>query len=326
MSPTLVVITPIRNEEWILDRFLAVTSKFADLILILDQNSTDSSREICCRFPKVVLLNNPSTEYDEASRQQRLLAEARERVSGNRFLLALDADELVAADAPASAGWEKMLSAAPGTVVYLEKVDLLAPLDRAVRYEPWPLGYVDDGTIHIPSKIHSIRIPMTPDAPRLVINDAKILHYAFTRPTAYRAKQRLYAVLEAINSTSPLRHRRITYAANRDWTSGHRVEPVVPGWFTGWETVGINMRTVHDVTYSWHDFEVLRLFAIHGVDRFRFDDIWDTDWEACRQVGLKRGEPGMPNFSIPTAGLAARLAGRIVAASTIIARRLKGYR
>jgi glycosyltransferase involved in cell wall biosynthesis len=64
-SPKIVVLTPIKNEEWILERFLSVTSQFADLIIIADQNSTDSSRNICQKYPKVKLIENKSDQYDE---------------------------------------------------------------------------------------------------------------------------------------------------------------------------------------------------------------------------------------------------------------------
>jgi len=33
----IVVVTPVRNEAWILERFLSVTSRFADHIIIADQ-------------------------------------------------------------------------------------------------------------------------------------------------------------------------------------------------------------------------------------------------------------------------------------------------
>src|SRR5262249_47213302 len=56
-SPTsprpVVVLTPVRNEAWILARFLAVTARFADLILVADQGSTDGSAELCRACPKV---------------------------------------------------------------------------------------------------------------------------------------------------------------------------------------------------------------------------------------------------------------------------------
>ena len=65
-TPKIVVITPVKNEAWILDRFLAVTSQFADCIIIADQNSTDESKDICKKYPKVIVIDNKSTKYDES--------------------------------------------------------------------------------------------------------------------------------------------------------------------------------------------------------------------------------------------------------------------
>ena len=101
-TPSIVVLTPVRNESWILERFLAVTSQFADVIIVADQRSTDASREICRRFAKVIVIDNADPEYNERSRQQQLIAAARELVSGAKILMAIDADEILAADSLAS--------------------------------------------------------------------------------------------------------------------------------------------------------------------------------------------------------------------------------
>ena len=57
-NPQLIVLTPVRNEAWVLRAFLTATSLWADKIIIADQMSTDGSREICKEFPKVILLDN----------------------------------------------------------------------------------------------------------------------------------------------------------------------------------------------------------------------------------------------------------------------------
>jgi hypothetical protein len=46
--------------------FSAVTSQFADHIIIANQNSTDQSVAICKRYPKVTVIENQSDKYDEA--------------------------------------------------------------------------------------------------------------------------------------------------------------------------------------------------------------------------------------------------------------------
>lgn len=309
----LVVLTPVKNEAWILDRFLTVTSQVADLIVVVDQGSTDGSREICRRFPKVHTVDNSSPDYDESGRQQLLLRTARELVPGEKILLALDADEILAADAPGSPGWQAMRDAAPGTVLCFEKPDLWQGTDRCLRYDtPWPVGYVDDGAEHVARRLHSIRVPTPEGAPQLHLPDVKILHYALTRLDCQAAKARFYSVQENLHGTSPLYRRRALYSKERDWSASGRLEPVPQQWLAGWEERGIDLHTIPRETFYWQDFEVLRLFAHHGVRRFWLDDVWGFDWEACRRCALARGIPGIP--LTPPAGppWVCRLAGELL--------------
>ena len=95
--PLLICMTPVRNEAWILNAFLKATSLWADFIIIADQCSTDGSREIAMRYPKVILIDNNNTDYNEAVRQKMLIDKARE-IDGDKILFALDADEIFAAN------------------------------------------------------------------------------------------------------------------------------------------------------------------------------------------------------------------------------------
>ncbi len=87
--PTVICLTPVRNEAWILERFLRCASLWADHIVIADQRSDDGSPEIARRFPKVLLIANDTVGLDEAARQRLLLAAAR-RIAGPRLLVTLD--------------------------------------------------------------------------------------------------------------------------------------------------------------------------------------------------------------------------------------------
>jgi ribosomal silencing factor RsfS len=53
-----IVLMPIKNEDWILNFSLSQISKWADYIIIADQNSIDRSIEICKRFKKVSIIKN----------------------------------------------------------------------------------------------------------------------------------------------------------------------------------------------------------------------------------------------------------------------------
>jgi glycosyltransferase involved in cell wall biosynthesis len=295
--PKIVVITPVKNEDWILDRFLAVTSQFADLIIIADQNSTDKSIDICKNYPKVTLIPNRSEQFNEASRQLLLIQTARELVPEHKILLALDADEILAASAVKTMGWQSMLKAQPGTVLCFEKPDLYVTPSRCIRYEtPWPLGYVDDGAEHQPKKIHSIRIPMPENAPRLHIHEVKILHYTL-RSETQAAKFRLYSAIENSLSTGFALTRRDKYNLNSK-NKKLQISSCPTEWFTGWEEIGIDMETIFHQKYSWQDFEVLKYFHKYGLHRFWVDDIWEFDWEACRLFALANGLTEIPDFQI----------------------------
>lgn len=280
----IVVLTPVRNEAWILDRFLSVTSEFADYIIILDQNSNDKSRNICEKYSKVVLINNNSDKYNEGERQKLLLKAARNIVQGRKLILALDADEIIAANAPYTSDWERMLTSEPGTILYFQKQDLYPTPDNYICYpEFFPLGYMDDGKEHFPKLIHSPRIPTPQNSARLFLNEIKILHYLWTRPNSRLSKNRWYSVQENILGNSSLFNRRYRYKPDINYPITNAKPKKIPvEWFDGWDKCGIDMRTVNDSKYHWQDFDLLRLFKKYGVYRFWFDAIWNFDWETCR--------------------------------------------
>ena len=298
----IVVVTPVRNEAWILDRFLSVASRVADRIIVADQRSTDESRAICLRYPKCTVIDNPTDEFNEGERQRLLIHHARALVPSPRIILALDADEILAADAVQASGWRSMLGAAPGTIVCVDRVDLYETPDRCMRHDRLtPLGYVDDGVEHAARDMHSVRVPIPDHAPRLLLSDVTVLHYATLRPGALASKLRWYSVLENVRGTCPWvfkRRLRYSHAMHVNFTGAGRIVSSPAAWFRRWEEAGIDMRTVHDDLYHWYDVEVLRYFRAYGTRTFWLDDIWDFDWEACRQDASRRHEFGIPDARV----------------------------
>lgn len=298
-TPKIVVITPVKNEAWILDRFLSVTSEFADYIIIADQNSTDGSQAICKKYPKVILIENKSDKFNESERQLLLIQAARDLITEHKIILALDADEILAANAIETQSWQGILKAKPGTVLFFEKPDLFRTTHECIRTGILtPLGYVDDGAEHKPQKIHSVRIPMPEYATRLHIHDIKIIHYGVTRLDAHASKLRLYSVIENVLDVSNPLSRRSRYPSNPDYLSLGKLETAPDEWFLEWENRGIDMHTIIKQKYYNYDFEVLLYFHKYGIQRFLLEDIWKYDWEACRQYAQSIGMINIPDYPI----------------------------
>lgn len=296
-SRKIVVLTPVKNEAWILNSFLSVCSTFADHILIADQQSTDGSLDIYPNFPKVTLVKNENPDFNEAERQLLLLNKARELYGENTILLALDADELIAANATKTEDWQRMLNTDPGTVLYFEKPSLYRDSATVIRFfhGGWPLGYVDDGATHFPDKIHSTRVPTPPNAPKVYLEQIKFIHYNTLRLDANASKLRYYGMLENIHNTKGLRNRIRMYNSNIEASQiGDAVETTKKEWLDPWKQLDIEVHNFPTFDHYWYDIEALRLMKKYGTKRFAFDDIWNYDWESLRQKALKREEKNIP--------------------------------
>lgn len=293
----IIVLTPIKNEEWILDVFIKSCLLFADHILIADQNSTDRSVEIASKYDKVVLIKNENADFNEDERQKLLINKARELFGLNNFLLALDADEIITSNSINSTDWDKIKQTALGTVFLFDKPTPLFNLNLVFRYrEGFPLGFIDDGSEHYPSVIHSTRIP-TPDyGSKIFLENISFLHLCFVRQNTQFSKNRYYCTLEKIKKNRNLRIRRLMYNffSPRDYIKMGPKDILNKNWYKIYDEKGINLKEFKEEPYYYMDFEVLKIFNRYGTKLFYNEPIWHFDWEACRLEGIKRGIEGMP--------------------------------
>lgn len=287
-SPVFLCLTPVRDEAWILERFLACAATWADHIIVADQGSTDGSAEIAQAHPKVTYVRNPSREYDEGARQRLLIDAARRIPVGDRrrVLIALDADEVLSANWSESPEWERASAAAPGTVLQFHWMNVAPGCERGwPSEEPIPFGFVDDGSPHGGETIHSRRLPIPDGAPCETFEDLVVLHYQYADWERMRSKQRWYQCWE-----------RLRYPAKRPVTlyrQYHHMDaavqtatPLRPDWVAAYERAGVDMRTFERAPYYRWDTELVALFAEHGVEPFRKLNVWDFDLATvAREVG-----------------------------------------
>ncbi len=288
-QPTIICLTPIRNEAWILDRFLRCASCWADLIILADQGSTDDSVAIARTFPKVRVIANSGQNYDEFARQELLIRTARELVPGPRLLLALDADEVFTANYAASAEWTKMLQSPPGTVFRFRWVNLCPDLRRAWLSRPsFAWGFMDNGAPHSGKDIHSVRVPVPDGSPQVVCEEIRALHYQFTDPGRMQSKHRWYQCFERV--------RRPDVSAVKIFDKYHHVDRVKaeefvaikPEWLRSYQEQGIDMLSVHkpaDGLYWW-DPLLADMMAHHGTAFFARENIWEEWPPVAKKLGV----------------------------------------
>jgi hypothetical protein len=275
---SIICVTPVRNEAWILERFLAAAELWADHIVVLDQRSTDGSREIARRFAKVRLLDNDSPTYDEGARQRMLLAAARE-VPGRRLIVALDADEALSANYAESGEWDAMRVAAPGTAFTFDWVNVLGSGDEAwLPTDKVPFAFVDDGAEHNGHQIHSTRIPVRDSSVVVGQEHTKVLHLQYVDPKRMKSKQRWYQCWERINHPDKRPVQIYRQYHRMDAFPPEQIRRVDQAWFEGYRRAGIDFKAVVDDPLYWWDEEIVRWFGQYGTEHFRRIDIWDVEW------------------------------------------------
>ena len=277
-EPTVVCITPVKNEEWILRRFLDAASLWADQIIVLDQCSEDSSREIAMSHPKVRLLLDDEPAYDEGRRQRTLLAAAR-AVPGPKVIVALDADEALSGDLLTSAAWRAALASAPGTVIRLRWANLLPGCTRAwMAPDLMPFGFVDDGREHVGGPIHNRRVPDGPDQPSIVIDEGRVMHYQLAAWDRMLSKQRWYQCWERLRMSEKRPIQLYRQYHFMDAIPPAEVHPVPSGWMEPYVAAGLDMTSIPEQAWYRWDIEVLDWLVEHGPSTFARLDVWDPDY------------------------------------------------
>lgn len=200
LSRKIVVLTPVKNEAWILPLFCKSTSLWADYIVIADQGSTDGSREIVSQFPKVMLINNESTDLDENYRDKILIIKARELVGDNGILFRIDADEIFTPNFN-STDWVDIKCSPAGTFWRFKWLQLTPKLKSYWENGTAFGAFVDDGRDYSTHGIiHSRELfPHSDNDKSIIAPHIQLLHFQFTDWTRMQSKHRYYQCFEHIN-------------------------------------------------------------------------------------------------------------------------------
>lgn len=276
-KPLLICLTPVRNEEWVLNAFLKATSLWADYIVIADQGSTDESRKIAREYSKVILIDNNNPDFNEAERQKLLIDKARE-VDGDKILFALDADEIFSANFMNTSDWNSIVNSKQGDVFWFKWAQVLS--DKIHYWVPqnyYPWVFHDDGKEphgNYTANIHSMRIPYPIEENQMFyVDDFKVMHFQHYFPKRNMAKQRFYMLIDySLNQRSTIKLSR-TYANRRVKEKHFRLTEEM---IYNEEIHGLNLFDLIDTETRkfWFDKYVVERIIESGERAYKNLDIW----------------------------------------------------
>lgn len=280
-KPLLICMTPVRNEAWVIQAFLEVTSLWADYIIIADQASTDGSREVAKSHPKVILIENNNSEFNEPERQKLLVDKARE-IEGDKILFGFDADEMLSANFMQTDDWKKIINSKPGDVFSLKWAEICPNKKEyweSNKSYPW-VFHDDDIELHrnYVQNIHSMRIPYPSHEKQIFyINDFRVLHLAYLSSVRVNAKRRFYKFIDwELNHLSPIKYSR-SYAQTKKECSINKI----PNEFLyNTNQHGFNLFDLVDLNTSelWYDQYVSKNMMKYSSNSLSKLDIWDSEF------------------------------------------------
>lgn len=286
---TVICAVPVKNEAWILKDFIESAQAWADIIIIIDHDSSDNGMQIARQYDKVrwVPMHDPSV--DRGHRRKALIEEAR-KIPGRRLIFTIDADEMLSANWKQSSEWGLLLNAPEGTRFDFDWIELFPGLEKYAGF--FQSGaFVDDDSEYFNrgTETHESRLPLT-KGQLVKLNDIKLLHCINVDMERMFSKHRWYKCMEYIETNRRPWSLCIMYQDIRIKTYDAPVLPVDPKWLDGYDWIEKyrSIGTDHGRCY-WYDAEVLNYFDKYGTKKFSKLNIWDIDWNQKAQGMDRKG-------------------------------------
>lgn len=270
----VICLTPVKNEEWIIEKFLKAASIWADHIILSDQGSTDNTTKIASQFPKVSVIDN-SKLHDLNEREYRLplYSEAR-KISGKKLLVLLDADEFLTPNFD-DLEWKTMIEAPVGTRFIFNWYNIQPNLNSYFIMNQYPFAFIDDGTEYDCGIIHCSRVPLSKDKPLIKLNSINVLHFQFVNWERMELKHMWYRMYEKI--IHPQKN------AIRIWREYHyeknlpidnvKVFMLPKEYLFGYHKYGIELTSVLKLQEKHWDDRMIKYIAENGWNRFKRVDV-----------------------------------------------------
>ena len=294
-KPLLIVLTPVRNEAWILPAFLKATSLWADYIIIADQMSTDGSRALYKKFNELtsegvnehkcelIIIDNPRKEMHQAATRRLLFKEA-QKIEGDKILFAMDADEFLSGNFPETEGWKTILNSEPGDVFLFRWMNLSADATKYSSWEPYYwAAHVSEEVMNgdFPDNfIHEWRLPW-PKRENYVytIEDISFIHFARVNVARQRNKERFYQV----SQSAPMdKYSGVAFYRRYHPVQMETLYDMPKDAYEYYQDRGMEVQGLMNLLDEGEHYTISVVNAIQnkGIQFFRKLDVWDAEFIA----------------------------------------------
>lgn len=268
----VIALVPVKNEAWILRFSLANMSLFSDEIILLDDGSTDGSRDIAAEFENVQVLSYDAEEayVDMSARRNVLLAAGRE--AGGTHFVFLDADETFS-DLAITTLHSRMANMKQGETLCFPWISIVDsngtwgfdPKEKTLFKD---IVYFDNGNdTFAPKALSEDRTP-SHDHHFVPFEEGYILHFQQIAKKRYALKQTWYRVNELLEGKRSARRINATYDFTKRSNQKH-IE-VLSDKFTRAHRQDISS----DVDGAMYVERLQRMFDEKGIEHFEALDIW----------------------------------------------------
>lgn len=275
----VIALLPFKNEEWILPTYLSSVVPLVDLVISVDDGSTDRSREIMENAgDKVVVYDNDAltdVAWSEHHIRETLLRLGRE--AGGTHFVCLDADE--AFTGVTKRKWVKLLRAMePGTKLHMQWLANWKTLDHyRDDHSVWSNNFKDfvvcdkEGISYPYNWLHVGRTPGPNTSETLLrVNPkhAAIHHFQFSDFRNFQIKQCYLRCSELIKHPGTEAAINNKYRITLDDPNA-QVRGCPPEWMDGLVLPDMSVERTW-----WRKQALFDYFDKYGIDYFRKLDIW----------------------------------------------------
>jgi glycosyltransferase involved in cell wall biosynthesis len=286
----IVALLPVKNEEWCLEHCLKSLS-FTDLIIAIDDNSTDSTLEILKKYNCKVVTFETMTNvgWKEYEIRTKLLEIGREENATH--IISIDADESCSLEFQKNArAFFGLLK--PGQTLELEWLNLCSKTSYKKPKNFKAFGFYDDKISKYPNGFIGIpRVPNTNIKPLRITRNNLIFHYQFIDSERCIYKQIWYMISEFLKKERSAKKINNLY----NHTQHYKCKKI--------KDVKNIPQSLPPINYNkiWQKEEVYKKIKECGIEFFEPLDIWNIKElreEFIKKVGRNPKPTKFPIFLV----------------------------